>query len=240
MKAVLISRGRMGSMVWELMQGQGDTAIARLDQDDIHLLDTLPGADVTIDFSAPAALPVVADYIRRTGTPYLSGVTAYSPQDMETLRALGEYAPVLYSANYSLGIAVFKRLLQVLRETPLAAWDVEMTETHHNRKADAPSGTAKLLLDALDPAHAMAPVYGREGVCGPRKKGEVGIHALRGGTIAGEHTVAFFGEDEVFELTHRASSRRVFAAGALEAARRLIGKEKGWYTLEEILFGGAH
>ncbi len=115
---------------------------------------------------------------------------------------------------------------------------LEVIETHHNRKADAPSGTAKLLVEALDPQHGLQPVYGREGLCGPRKKGEIGIHSLRGGTVAGEHAVAFFGEDEVFELTHKAISRRVFAAGALEAAVRLSKMEKGWYTLEEVLFGG--
>lgn len=104
--------------------------------------------------------------------------------------------------------------MQILSTTPLADWDIEVTETHHNRKADAPSGTAKLLVEALDPQHGLQPVYGREGLCGPRKKGEIGIHSLRGGTVAGEHKVAFFGEDEVFELTHKATSRRVFAAGA--------------------------
>ena len=159
-------------------------------------------------------------------------------EQKQKLLSLGGAAPVLWSANYSLGIAVCKRLLQVLSTTPLAGWDVEVTETHHNRKADAPSGTAKLLMEALDPQHTLQPVYGREGLCGPRKKGEIGIHSLRGGTVAGEHKVAFFGEDEVFELTHKAASRRVFAAGALEAAVRLSKMEKGWYTLEEVLFGG--
>ena len=238
MNLVLIGRGRMGSMLWELAEAAGHTALARVDVDDLDTLAALPRGDVALDFSGPGALEAAAAYVRRTGTPYLSGVTAYSPQDMDTLKALAAYAPILYSANYSLGIAVCKRLLQVLSTTPLAGWDVEVTETHHNRKADAPSGTAKLLVEALDPQHTLQPVYGREGLCGPRKKGEIGIHSLRGGTVAGEHKVAFFGEDEVFELTHKAASRRVFAAGALEAAVRLSKMEKGWYTLEEVLFGG--
>lgn len=238
MKLVLIGRGRMGSMLWELAEAAGHTALARVDVDDLDTLAALPRGDVALDFSGPGALEQAAAYVRRTGTPYLSGVTAYTPQDMDALKELAAYAPILYSANYSLGIAVCKRLLQILSTTPLADWDVEVTETHHNRKADAPSGTAKLLVEALDPQHGLQPVYGREGLCGPRKKGEIGIHSLRGGTVAGEHAVAFFGEDEVFELTHKAISRRVFAAGALEAAVRLSKMEKGWYTLEEVLFGG--
>lgn len=238
MRALLIGRGRMGAMLAELLEAGGHSVLARLDQDDIGRLSSLPKADVAIDFSAPGALEPVCGYVRRTGTPLVCGVTGYGEGDMEALRALGAFAPVLYSANYSLGVAVFKRLLEVLGDTPLADWDVEITETHHNRKADAPSGTAKLLLAALDPAHSLRPVYGREGLCGPRQKGEVGMHALRGGTVAGEHTVAFFGEDEAFELTHKAASRRVFAAGALEAAQRLAGREKGFYTLEQIVFGG--
>ncbi len=238
MNILLIGRGRMGSMLWELAEAAGHTALARVDVDDLDTLATLPKADVALDFSGQGALEAAAAYVRRTGTPYLSGVTSYSAQDMDTLKGLSAYAPILYSANYSLGIAVFKRLLQILSTTPLASWDVEVTETHHNRKADAPSGTAKLLVEALDPQHTLQPVYGREGLCGPRQKGEIGIHSLRGGTIAGEHMVAFFGEDESFSLTHRATSRRIFAAGALEAAVHLSKMQKGWYTLEEVLFGG--
>ena len=116
-------------------------------------------------------------------------------------------------------------------------FDIEITETHHNQKADAPSGTAKLLLEALDPAHTLKPVYGREGNCGRRDPREVGIHALRGGTVAGTHTVHFFGPDEEFEITHRAASRQIFVNGALHMARLLPGKPAGVYDLQKILFG---
>ena len=115
---------------------------------------------------------------------------------------------------------------------------MEIVETHHNQKADAPSGTARLLLEAVDPRHERTPVYGRHGVSGPRDKREIGVHALRGGTEAGTHTVSFFGPDEVLEITHRASSRQIFVNGALHAARRLIHMPKGRYALEDILFGG--
>ena len=112
-----------------------------------------------------------------------------------------------------------------------------MTETHHNQKADAPSGTAKLLLNAVDPRHERTPVYGREGGCGKRAKNEIGVHALRGGTEAGTHTVHFFGPEEELEITHRAASRQIFVNGALRMARLLPGKPKGVYDLQKILFG---
>jgi len=111
-----------------------------------------------------------------------------------------------------------------------------VTETHHNRKKDAPSGTAKLLVEALDPAGELTPVYGREGLCGKRKPEEIGVFSLRGGTVAGEHTVYFFGEDETLQITHRAASRRIFAAGALRAAQAICGRGPGFYTLDELLF----
>ena len=118
----------------------------------------------------------------------------------------------------------------------LDGFDIEIIETHHNKKADAPSGTAKLLLAAVDPDGACRPVYGREGMCGARTAREIGVHAVRGGTVAGEHTVAFFGDSEEVRLTHRADSRRIFAAGALRAAKALITRAPGFYTFEEILF----
>ena len=109
-------------------------------------------------------------------------------------------------------------------------------ETHHNQKADAPSGTAKLLLHELDPNDEATVVHGRDGLCGKRRPEEIGVFSLRGGTVAGTHTVYFFGEDEALELTHRASSRRIFASGALRAAEALCARRPGWYTLDELLF----
>jgi len=195
-------------------------------------------ADVVIDFARPEALPEICSYVRRTGTPLLSGTTGLSGGDIARLGAAGHYAPVLWSANYSLGVAVLYRALAAVSEVLKPDFDIELTETHHNQKADAPSGTAKLLLDAVDPRHKRKPVYGRHGVTGPREKKEIGIHALRGGTEAGTHTVSFFGPDEVFEITHRASSRQIFVNGALHAARKLYLLPKGRYELQDILFGG--
>ncbi len=194
-------------------------------------------ADVVIDFSRPEALPEIASYIRHTGTPLLSGTTGFSPAEKTRLEELGQYAPVLWSANFSLGVAVLYRALRQISGVLQPDFDIEITETHHKQKADAPSGTARLLAEAVDPAHALTPVYGREGSCGRRGKSEIGIHALRGGTVAGTHTVHFFGVDEELEFTHRAASRQIFVNGALHMARLLPGRPNGVYDLQKILFG---
>jgi 4-hydroxy-tetrahydrodipicolinate reductase len=237
-KILLIGHGRMGRMIEQTALTAGDSMGGIIDIGNLSDLETIGRvADVAIDFSAPAALPAVAHYVRATGTPLLSGVTGLSEGELAVFDDLGRFAPVIHSANYSLGVAVFRRALEEVAGT-LEDFDIEIVETHHNQKADAPSGTAKLLLDAVDPRHKRKPVYGRHGVTGPREKKEIGIHALRGGTEAGTHTVSFFGPDEVFEITHRASSRQIFVNGALHAARKLYLLPKGRYELQDILFGG--
>ena len=238
MRIVLIGRGKMGTLIRETAAAAGDEVEAAFGHDDLDQLGRLGKvADVVMDFSRPAALPEIASYVRRTGTPLLSGTTGYTEEEKERLFALGAAAPVLWSANYSLGVAVFCRILSQVSSTLLPDFDVEITETHHNKKADAPSGTAKLLLEAMDPGHRLRPVYGREGNVGRRAKDEVGVHALRGGTVAGTHTVHFFGPDEELELTHRAASRQIFVNGALHMAHLLPGRPNGVYDLQKILFG---
>ena len=238
MRYILIGRGKMGSLIRETAQAAGDEIQAAFDINDIDQLGNLGKvADVVIDFSRPGSLPETASYVRRTGTPLLSGTTGLSQADHALLESLGAYAPVLWSANYSLGVAVLVRALREVSGVLKPDFDVELTETHHNQKEDAPSGTAKLLLEAIDPAHALTPVYSREGNTGKRKKDEIGVHALRGGTVAGTHTVHFFGPDEELEFTHRAASRQIFVNGALHMARLLPGKPNGVYDLQKILFG---
>ncbi|MDE7244747.1 MAG: 4-hydroxy-tetrahydrodipicolinate reductase [Oscillospiraceae bacterium] len=241
MKIVLIGYGRMGHLIEQTAVAAGDEIAAIIDIGNIGDLKTLGRVgDIVIDFSNPAALPDVADYIRRTGTPLLSGVTGMTTENMALFDGLGQYAPVLHSANYSVGVAVFRRVLEQISGVLQPDFDVEIVETHHNQKVDAPSGTAKMLLDAVDPRHEYKHVYGREGICGKRGENEIGIHAIRGGTEAGTHTVSFFGADEVFEITHRASSRQIFVNGALHMARKLVNMPKGCHNLQDILFGGSN
>ena len=237
MRIILVGYGRMGHLIEETALAAGDQVVGVFDVDNISQLETLDRiGDVVIDFSNPAALPAVAAYVRRTGTPLLSGVTGCTAGDLAVLEELGRRAPVLHSANYSLGVAVLRRALQEVSGVLKPDFDIEIVETHHNQKADAPSGTAKLLLQAIDPAGEYTPVYGREGACGKRNAKEIGVHALRGGTEAGTHTVSFFGQDETLEFTHRASSRQIFVNGALRMARVLCRMPQGRYTLDQLLF----
>ena len=216
MRIILIGRGKMGTLIRETAAAAGDEIEAVFGRDDLGQLGRLGRvADVVMDFSRPEALPEVASYVRRTGTPLLSGTTGYTEAEKGSLFALGSAAPVLWSANYSLGVAVLARALQVIAPVLGPDFDIEITE----------------------PQHRLRPVYGREGNCGRREKDEVGIHALRGGTVAGTHTVHFFGPDEELELTHRAASRQIFVNGALHIARLLPGRPKGVYDLQQILFG---
>ena len=235
MKLFLSGYGKMGHMVEALALEKGWQIVGHADIDCVENYETAPRADVCVDFSGVGALPHLLAYVKRTGTPLVSGTTGLTEPDLAALREAAETIPVIWTANYSTGVAVMRKMLSEYAQV-LADWDKEIVELHHNQKVDAPSGTAKLLLQALDPEGEALVVHGREGLCGKRKKEEIGVFSLRGGTVAGEHTVSFFGEDEILEITHKASSRKIFAAGALRAAEALASKPAGWYSLEELLF----
>lgn len=234
---VVGAAGRMGRLVAEELVTRGFDVAGGYDAPDVGALDAdAPPADVVVDFSAPAALPHVVAYARRTGAAVVSGVTGLAEGQLDELRALGASNRVAWSANYSLGVAVLCRATAMASEA-LAGWDVEIVETHHNQKADAPSGTAKALLAAVDPGGERPVVDGRSGVTGARTPAEIGVHALRGGTVAGTHEVHFFGPDEELCLTHRAASRQIFARGAVLCAGRLLGRTPGFYDFDTLMFG---
>lgn len=234
---VIGGNGRMGRLVREALLARGFELAGSYDVDDIAELDEVaPAADVAVDFSAPAALPHVLAYARRTGAAVVSGATGYAADQLAGLRALGETNRVIWSSNYSLGVAALRRATALVAEA-LEGWDVEIVETHHNQKVDAPSGTAKALLAAVDPAGERPVVDGRSGIVGARVPGEIGMHALRGGTVAGTHEVHFFGTDEEVCLTHRAASRQIFVAGAVTAAERLLQRPVGFYDFDGLMFG---
>ena len=235
MNIFLSGYGKMGHMIQELAVARGWSIVGHADIDCPENYETAPKADVCIDFSGVGAQKALAAYIRRTKTPLLSGTTGLTEPDFDVLRDLSKEVPVIWTANYSTGVAVLKKLLREYAPV-LCDWDKEIVELHHNQKVDAPSGTAKQLLQAIDPDGTALVVHGREGMCGKRRENEIGVFSLRGGTVAGEHTVSFFGEDECLEFTHKAQSRRVFAAGAVRAAEALADKPAGFYTLEELIF----
>jgi 4-hydroxy-tetrahydrodipicolinate reductase len=190
--------------------------------------------DVIIDFSHPANLDMISEYAERNPVALVLGTTGYSPQQIELIEELAKKNPVVSTANFSLGITILQQVLQQITPVLRERFDIELIEKHHRRKLDAPSGTAKLLLNSLEKGKAYEKRYGREGM---RKRGEeIGIHSIRGGTIAGEHTVIFAGDDEILEMTHRADSNRIFAVGAVLAAQFAAGQEPGLYSMNDVLF----
>lgn len=244
LSTIIMGTGRMGSLIKATAESMTDASGEALFDIkaqigfDTDALASAPAANVIIDFSNACTLPAVAAYVERTGAALVSGTTGYTAEQLEQVKQLGKHAPVMWSGNYSIGVAALRHLVaQATRELP--GFDVEICETHHNQKVDAPSGTAKMLLDeviAAEPEPGYHAQYGREGMCGKRNPKEVGMHSLRGGTIAGVHTVSFFGTDEEVSLTHRATSRQIFVNGALAAAQKLVKREPGFYTFDQVMF----
>lgn len=195
--------------------------------------------DVVVEFTLPDGCAAWADWCGRRGCALVSGTTGLSAGQHARLAAAAERAPVLWSPNMSLGANVLARLAAQAAEW-LADADIEITEAHHSAKIDAPSGTAKMLLESVCEARgvsaAESAVYGRSGAAGPRRRGEVGVHALRMGDVIGEHEVHFAHAGESVSLRHRAHVRETFAAGALHAARWLAGRPPGLYGMRDLLF----
>jgi 4-hydroxy-tetrahydrodipicolinate reductase len=206
--------------------------------DDADLAGTLVAreADALIDFTAPASSAAYVETAAEAGVAAVVGTTGFDDDQAARLRAAAEAVPVLRASNFSRGVGALRAAVRAAVER-LPGYDVEVTETHHDGKRDAPSGTALTLLE--DVAAAGGPtdrVHGREGEA-PRDDGEVGVHARRAGDVTGEHEVLLAGNREVLELTHRAGDRGVFAAGVLDAAAWLAGHESGWYGFGDVLAG---
>lgn len=234
---VLVGGGRMGTLIADTLAADGGFALLGIyDIDNIDELDeAAPAADLAIDFSHKTVLPHVLAYVRRTGAALVSGTTGYDEAEKAELQGLGATSPVVWSGNYSLGVAALRHATSLVAQA-VSDWDVEIVETHHNQKADAPSGTAEMLRACVDPAGENPVVYGRQGMVGARGAREIGMHAVRGGTVAGLHEVHFFGQDEELCLTHRATSRQIFVNGAVAAAKRLLEREAGFYSFDDLMF----
>ncbi len=201
--------------------------------------EEFPGhADVIVDFSHHAALSGLLAYATKTGTPIVVCTTGHSEEELAEMKEAAAKVPVFFSRNMSLGINLLMALCRKAAATLGADFDVEIIEKHHNQKLDAPSGTALMLADCIKEADASAAhpyVYDRTGVRRARERGEIGISAVRGGTIVGEHEVLFCGKDEVITLSHSAASREVFATGALRAAHFMAGKPAGLYNMDDVV-----
>ena len=202
--------------------------------------DTAPevvfvGVDVVVDFSLPEATDALFERLGGASIPLVSGVTGRNASQRARLDAHAERAPVLVSSNFSLGVALLRRL--VVQAAGAVDWDLEVFELHHRRKVDAPSGTALTLAEAAAAGRGLSwPGAARTPRgSGARTPAEIGVSALRGGDVVGEHTVFLLGEGERLELTHRATDRTVFAHGALKAAAWLAGRSPGHHSLDDVL-----
>ena len=195
-------------------------------------------ADAVIDFSSPAALDGLLEFARTRHIPLVLATTGYSPEQVAQVGAVALEVPIFRSANMSLGINVLLELVKKAASVLGDSCDIEIVERHHRRKVDAPSGTALMIADTAAEAcgHETQYVFERHSVRQPREKKEIGISAVRGGTIVGEHEIIFAGHDEVMEIKHTASSREIFAQGAVEAAKFIAGVEKpGLYDMSYLV-----
>jgi 4-hydroxy-tetrahydrodipicolinate reductase len=221
-------------------QGKDIGALAGIDNVGVavgpDVASGLLGADVVIDFSlAPAVAPLAA-IAAKQGVALVTGTTNLDETAKAALENASQKIPVLWARNMSLGIQVLSELVELALKRLGPDFDAEVMEIHHRYKVDAPSGTALRLLDSIRAVRPdTLPRFGREGETGAREREEVAVIGLRGGDVVGDHTVFLLGSGERIELTHRASNRDLFANGAIRAARFLVGKKPGQYTISDVL-----
>lgn len=219
----------MGSVVKECAKNQGIEVTGFADE-----LSTEKG-DVIVDFSHYSRLDTLLDYAVTNELPLVIATTGYSDEILKKIEDSSKKIPILLSSNMSLGINLLQDILEKITPILYPNYDIELIEKHHNKKIDSPSGTAKTLLEVMKKSidDVIEEKYGRVGM-EKREKNEIGIHSLRGGTIVGEHSVLFCGNDEIIELKHTALSKKIFAEGALQGAKFIIGKEPGLYSMKDI------
>lgn len=200
-----------------------------------NFADVKEDSDVVIDFSNPLALDGILEYCLKTKTPVVLATTGYNDEEMEKIHEAAKQIPVFLSFNMSLGVNILLKLVKEAAKN-LANFDIEIIEKHHNKKVDSPSGTAVMIANAVKEIREQSEfIYGRHGRTGKRQQNEVGIHAVRGGTIVGEHSAIFAGNDEILEINHSARSKNVFAEGAIAAAKYLVNQEPGFYNMDDML-----
>lgn len=238
MRLGIVGNGRMGRMI-DTLCAQGDEfeVAGFVGPGACASLADIEAIDAAIDFSYPGNLDMLLAVGRARRLPLVIGTTGLDKAQGEAIRAAGREIPIVWANNFSTGVTVLAHLAREAAAALGEDFDIEIVETHHRLKEDAPSGTAKMLLASVDPEGEHEVIYGREGRPGRRGR-EIGVHALRGGTVAGEHSVRFFGQLEEIELRHRADSREIFARGALRAAAFAVKAQPGLYSMEDVLFGG--
>ena len=259
---VIGAGGRMGRMLIEAVQDNSQTIlnaaierqgsslvgadageVAAIDRLEVQIVDDLKvvinDIDVLIDFSLPDATEQNMQICAANNVAMVIGTTGFNEQQEQVLAKASEKIAIVYAGNYSTGVNLSLKLLGMAAKAFGEDADVEVIEAHHKHKIDAPSGTAYMMAEAVAEARGQnlkdVVVYGREGQTGERKAGTIGIHAIRGGEIIGDHTVMFIADGEVVEITHRARARMTFAAGAVRAATWVIKQEVGQYNMQDVL-----
>nr|WP_314445792.1 4-hydroxy-tetrahydrodipicolinate reductase [uncultured Lachnoanaerobaculum sp.] len=240
--------GAMGKVVADLISADPDMEVVvgvdrRADMDAAFpIMDSINkvnvAADVVIDFSSVEAADTLLDFIEQKKIPAVICTTGLSEAQIDRINELSSVSPILRSANMSLGINILSKVLAEVAPTlKKAGFDIEIVEAHHRRKLDAPSGTALLLADSINSSmdEKLDYTYDRSDRHEKRREDEIGISSVRGGTIVGDHDVIFAGEDEVISFNHRAYSRKIFANGAIAAAKFLIGKSNGLYDMSDVI-----
>ncbi|MBQ6893898.1 MAG: 4-hydroxy-tetrahydrodipicolinate reductase [Clostridia bacterium] len=194
-------------------------------------------ADVVIDFSHPALLDSLIKYCKKTKTGAVIATTGLSKEQIDEIDELSKEVAIFRSANMSLGINLLISLVKKASAILADKFDIEIIEKHHNQKIDAPSGTALMIADAISDSldNDTEYVYDRHSVRKKRAKNEIGLHAVRGGTIVGEHDVIFAGNDEIIEINHKAMSKEIFAVGSIKAAKYIAGKKCGMFSMAELI-----
>jgi 4-hydroxy-tetrahydrodipicolinate reductase len=226
------SRGRMGQAVAAAVKEAGLVIAAETDVGD-DLRAAMARADVVIDFSSPAATPEIVRHALELGKPVVIGTTGHEAAERKRLLASAGGVPCVWAGNFSVGVNLLFALTRRASAVLGSDYDAEVVEMHHRFKKDAPSGTAARLLEIILEERKLR--HGREGLTGERKPTEVGVHALRGGDVVGDHTVIFAALGERVELSHRASDRSIFARGAVRAAQWVVDRPAGVYDMQDVL-----
>lgn len=240
--------GSMGRVVTEVLQKDKDVEIVCGIDSKVDLFENKYStykdllmvkeeADVVIDFSRPETLEGLLEYGINSKTSLVIATTGYSEEQLKKIEEASKKIPIFFTANMSLGINL---LIELVKKASLVlndSFDIEIIEKHHNKKVDAPSGTAYMIANEINNVldNSMVYNYGRSGKSSKREKNEIGIHAVRGGTIPGEHTVIYAGEDEILEIKHTALSKKIFAEGALKGAKFISKQSEGLYSMKDML-----
>ncbi len=240
MRIGVVGGGTMGRILARDIDESTDFVLAGVvdnqNSQDLNKLEELGEVDGIIDFSHPSYLGEVLEYCIKNTTPLLLATTGYSTQNISNIKEASKKIPLIFTGNTSMGINLLGEVVERVARSLGEDFDIEIIEKHHNKKLDSPSGTAKLLFNKVTSGldRDVEEVNGRKGMR-KRSKDEVGVHAIRGGTIVGEHSVIFAGEDEIIELKHEALSKRIFTRGSLKGIKYLEGKQAGFYKMTDVL-----